>query len=209
TTLLRLAARFYDVDAGRVVVGEHDVREQPSETLLDQLSLVFQNVYLFNRSVADNIRIGKPEATDAQVWAAAQAARVDEIVQRLPDGLDAAVGEGGVALSGGERQRVSIARALLKDAPIVLLDEATSALDPHSEAVVVRGIHQLTKDKTVIVVAHRLATIAHADQILFLDGGRIVERGTHAELLAADGRYADFWNERSRAAGWRLEPVTA
>ncbi|WP_433577927.1 ABC transporter ATP-binding protein [Nocardia brasiliensis] len=208
TTLLRLAARFYDVDAGRVVVGEHDVREQPSETLLDQLSLVFQNVYLFNRSVADNIRIGKPDATDAQVWAAAKAARVDEIVQRLPDGLEAAVGEGGVALSGGERQRVSIARALLKDAPIVLLDEATSALDPHSEAVVVRGIHQLTKGKTVIVVAHRLATIAHADQILFLDGGRIVERGTHAELLAADGRYADFWNERSRAAGWRLEPVT-
>ncbi|NEW28452.1 ABC transporter ATP-binding protein [Nocardia cyriacigeorgica] len=208
TTLLRLAARFYDVDSGRVRVGEHDVREQPSETLLDQLSLVFQNVYLFNRSVADNIRIGKPDATDDEVRRAAVAARVDEIADRLPDGIDTSVGEGGATLSGGERQRVSIARALLKDAPIVLLDEATSALDPHSEAVVVRGIHELTRDKTVIVVAHRLATIAHADQILFVDGGRIVERGTHDELLALGGRYADFWNERSRASGWRLEPVS-
>ncbi|MEV6323077.1 ABC transporter ATP-binding protein [Nocardia sp. NPDC051787] len=205
TTLLRLAARFYDVESGRVVVGEHDVREQPSATLLSQLSLVFQNVYLFDQSVADNIKVGKPDATDAEVRRAAEAARVDEIVERLPDGFDTRVGEGGTALSGGERQRVSIARALLKNAPIVLLDEATSALDPHSEAVVIRGVHELTKDKTVIVVAHRLATIAYADQILFLDGGRIVERGTHQELLALGGRYADFWNERSRAAGWRLE----
>ncbi|WP_405167298.1 ABC transporter ATP-binding protein/permease [Nocardia sp. NBC_01499] len=207
TTLLRLVARFYDIDSGRVVVGEHDVRDQPSETLLNQLSLVFQNVYLFNQSVADNIRIGKPEATDDEVRRAARAASVDEIVARLPDGWDTMVGEGGASLSGGERQRVSLARALLKDAPIVLLDEATSALDPHSEAVVVRGIHELTRDRTVIVVAHRLATIAHADQILFLDGGRIVECGTHSELLAAAGRYADFWNERARATGWRLEPA--
>ncbi|MEV0433844.1 ABC transporter ATP-binding protein [Nocardia sp. NPDC050413] len=209
TTLLRLAARFYDVDSGAVSVGEHDVREQPSNTLLDQLALVFQNVYLFNRSVADNIRIGKPDASEEEVLRAARAARVDEIVDRLPDGFDTMVGEGGASLSGGERQRVSIARALLKDAPIVLLDEATSALDPHSEAVVVRGIHELARDKTVLVVAHRLATIAHADQILFLDGGRIVEQGTHAELLALDGRYAAFWNERERASGWRLEPVPA
>lgn len=207
TTLLRLVARFYDVDSGSVSVGEHDVRDQPSATLLDQLSLVFQNVYLFNRSLADNIRIGNPAADDAAVWRAATAARVDEITERLPDGLDTAVGEGGAALSGGERQRVSIARALLKQAPIVLLDEATSALDPHSEAVVIRGIHEVTRGKTVVVVAHRLATIAHADQILFVDGGRLVERGTHGELLVAGGRYADFWNERSRAAGWRLAPA--
>ncbi|TCJ94299.1 ABC transporter ATP-binding protein [Nocardia alba] len=209
TTLLRLAARFYDVDSGTVSVGEHDVRRQPSDTLLDQLSLVFQNVYLFNRSVADNIRIGKPDASDDDLHRAAVAARVDEIVERLPEGFDTTVGEGGTSLSGGERQRVSIARALLKDAPIVLLDEATSALDPHSEAVVVRGIHQLTRDKTVLVVAHRLSTIAHADQILFLDKGRIAERGTHAELLTLNGRYAAFWNERERATGWRLEPAPA
>ncbi|WP_194817317.1 ABC transporter ATP-binding protein [Nocardia sp. XZ_19_385] len=209
TTLLRLVARFYDVDSGRVEVGGHDVRAQPSATLLDQLSLVFQNVYLFDRSVADNIRIGRPAATAAEVLRAAEAARVDEIAERLPDGYDTRVGEGGAALSGGERQRVSIARALLKEAPIVLLDEATSALDPHSEAVVVRGVHELTRDRTVLVVAHRLTTIAHADQILFLDGGRIVERGTHAELLELGGRYAAFWNERSRASGWRLEPATS
>ncbi|MEV6273981.1 ABC transporter ATP-binding protein [Nocardia sp. NPDC051832] len=209
TTLLRLVARYYDVDSGRVEVGGHDVRAQPSPTLLDQLSLVFQNVYLFDRSVADNIRISRPAATEAELLRAAEAARVDEIAERLPEGYDTRVGEGGAALSGGERQRVSIARALLKEAPIVLLDEATSALDPHSEAVVVRGVHELTRDRTVLVVAHRLATIAHADQILFLDGGRIVERGTHAELLARDGRYAAFWNERSRATGWRLEPAPA
>ncbi|RDI46178.1 ABC transporter ATP-binding protein [Nocardia mexicana] len=207
TTLLRLASRFYDVDAGRITVGGHDVREQPSETLLRQVSLVFQDVYLFDQTVEENIRIGRPDATPEQVRRAAEMARVDEIVERLPDGWDSAVGEGGAALSGGERQRVSIARALLKDAPIVLLDEATSALDPHSEAVVVRGIHELTRGKTVVVVAHRLATIRHADQILFVEDGRIVESGTHTELLERGGRYAGFWSERSRATGWHLAPA--
>ncbi|MFB7721427.1 ABC transporter ATP-binding protein [Nocardia sp. NPDC056100] len=205
STVLRLAARFHDVDSGRVLVSGNDVRDQPS--LLSRISLVFQNVYLFNRSVLENIRAGRPDATDDQVREAARAARVDEIAERLPAGWDSPVGEGGASLSGGERQRVSIARALLKDAPVVLLDEATSALDPQSEAVVVRGVHELTRDRTVIVVAHRLATIAHADQILFMEAGRIVERGTHAELLALDGRYAAFWNERTRATGWRLEAV--
>ncbi|MFI1914968.1 ABC transporter ATP-binding protein [Nocardia sp. NPDC020380] len=209
STVLRLAARFHDVDSGRVLVSGNDVREQPSPTLLGQVSLVFQNVYLFNRSVLENIRAGRPDATDAEVRQAAAAARVDEIAERLPEGWDTLVGEGGAGLSGGERQRVSIARALLKDAPVVLLDEATSALDPQNEAVVVRGIHELTRDRTVIVVAHRMATIAHADQILFMEAGRIVERGTHDELLALDGRYAAFWNERTRAAGWRLEAVHA
>ncbi|MFF0501058.1 ABC transporter ATP-binding protein [Nocardia aobensis] len=204
TTLLKLASRFYDVESGSITVGGHDVRRQPSETLLRQVSLVFQDVYLFDETISDNIRIGNPDATDEQVRRAAEIARVDEIVDQLPDGWDSAVGEGGAALSGGERQRVSIARALLKDAPIVLLDEATSALDPHSEAAVVRGIHELTRDKTVVVVAHRLDTIAHADQILFVEAGRIVERGTHAELLELGGRYAGFWSERSRATGWHL-----
>ncbi|MFF2552736.1 ABC transporter ATP-binding protein [Nocardia sp. NPDC058058] len=205
STVLRLAARFHDVDSGRVLLSGNDVREQPA--LLSRISLVFQNVYLFNRSVLENIRAGRPDATDDQVRAAARAARVDEIAERLPAGWDSPVGEGGASLSGGERQRVSIARALLKDAPVVLLDEATSALDPQSEAVVVRGVHELTRDRTVIVVAHRLATIAHADQILFMEAGRIVERGTHAQLLTLDGRYAAFWNERTRATGWRLEAV--
>ncbi|WP_063063812.1 ABC transporter ATP-binding protein [Nocardia violaceofusca] len=204
TTLLKLASRFYDVESGSITVGGHDVRRQPSETLLRQVSLVFQDVYLFDETISDNIRIGNPDATAEQVRRAAEIARVDEIVGQLPDGWDSAVGEGGAALSGGERQRVSIARALLKDAPIVLLDEATSALDPHSEAAVVRGIHELTRDKTVVVVAHRLDTIAHADQILFVEAGRIVERGTHAELLELGGRYAGFWSERSRATGWHL-----
>jgi ATP-binding cassette subfamily B protein len=173
-----------------------------------QFALVFQNVYLFHQSIRENVRIGRTDAPDVKITQAATVARLDEVVERLPDGWDSNVGEGGAVLSGGERQRVSIARALLKDAPIVLLDEATSALDPENEAAVVRGIHELTRDKTVIVVAHRLATIQHADQILFLDRGRIVERGTHTELLAAGGRYAAFWNERSRAAGWRLAPTT-
>ncbi|WP_217181104.1 ABC transporter ATP-binding protein [Streptomyces sp. AC495_CC817] len=207
TTLLRLASRFYDVDGGRIEVGGHDVASYPSTTLMEQFSLVFQDVYLFHQSIAENVRIARPDASDDDVARAAEVARVDEIVDRLPDGWAADVGEGGTSLSGGERQRVSIARALLKDAPIVLLDEATSALDPQNEAAVVRGIHELTRDRTVMVVAHRLSTIQHADQILFLDGGRIVERGTHDELLAAGGRYADFWHERSRASGWRLAPA--
>ncbi|WP_067695848.1 ABC transporter ATP-binding protein [Nocardia jejuensis] len=205
STVLRLAARFHDVGSGRVLVSGNDVRSQPSHQLLGQLSLVFQNVYLFNRSVLENIRAGRPGATDDEVRGAAAAARVDEIAERLPEGWDTTVGEGGASLSGGERQRVSIARALLKDAPVVLLDEATSALDPQNEAVVVRGVHELTRDRTVIVVAHRLATIAHAEQILFMEAGRIIERGTHTQLLALEGRYAAFWNERTRASGWRLE----
>ncbi len=204
TTLLRLASRFYDVNAGTISLGGHPLADYPSGILMEQFSLVFQDVYLFHQSVAENVRIGRADASAQDIALAAATARVDEIVERLPDGWDTNVGEGGTSLSGGERQRVSIARALLKDAPIVLLDEATSALDPHNEAAVVRGVHELTRDKTVIVVAHRLSTIQHADQILFLDAGRIVERGTHHELLAADGRYAAFWNERNRASGWHL-----
>jgi len=207
TTLLRLAARFYDVDGGRIEIGGHPVAAYPSATLMQQFALVFQNVYLFHQTIRENVRIGRADATAADIARAAAVARVDEVVERLPEGWDTNVGEGGTALSGGERQRVSIARALLKDAPIVLLDEATSALDPENEAAVVRGIHELTRDKTVIVVAHRLTTVQHADQILFLDHGRIVERGTHTELLDAGGRYATFWNERTRAAGWRLAPA--
>jgi len=171
----------------RIAVGGIDVREQPSATLLRQFSLVFQDVYPFNQNIEENIRLGRADADTADVRRAARAAGVEEIVDRLPDGWQTAVGEIGAALSGGERQRISLARALLKDAPIILLDEATSALDPQSEAAVVRGVRELTRDKTVIVVAHRLTTISHADQILFLDGGRIIERGSHDELLRSGG----------------------
>jgi ATP-binding cassette subfamily B protein len=204
TTVTRLVARFFDVDAGSVRIGGVDVRELGTEALMAQVSLVFQDVYLFEGTIVENIRLGRPDATDEQVREAARLARVDEIVARLPDGLDTRVGEGGATLSGGERQRVSIARALLKDAPIVLLDEATAALDPENEAAVQDALSALTADRTLLVIAHRLQTVAAADQIAVLEHGRIAELGTHADLLDRDGRYAAFWRERSRAQGWRL-----
>ena len=202
--MLVLGARFWDVDAGAVRVGESHVRDLTTEDLMARLSAVFQGVYLFNGTIEENIRIGRPDASDEEVREAARLASVDEIVARLPEGFATRVGEGGTALSGGERQRVSIARAILKDAPIVLLDEATAALDPVNEAAVQRGLRVLTQDKTLVVVAHRLQTVRAADRILVLDRGRIVEQGSHDELLATGGRYAAFWNERSRAAGWRI-----
>ncbi len=204
TTITRLVARFFDVDTGSVRIGGVDVRELTTEALMSQISLVFQDVYLFDTTIEDNVRVGRPNAGDDEVRAAARLARVDEIVDRLPDGWATRVGEGGAALSGGERQRVSIARAILKDAPIVLIDEATAALDPENEAAVQDALSALTTDRTLLVIAHRLQTIAAADQIAVLDAGRIVELGRHDELLAAGGRYAGFWAERSRARGWRL-----
>lgn len=194
TTLLQLLARFHDVDAGAVRVGDADVRAIGTETLMARFAIVFQDVYLFDGTIEDNVRLGRPDATADEVRAAAAAARLDEVIERLPDGWATRVGEGGAGLSGGERQRVSIARALLKNAPIVLLDEVTSALDPVSEAAVHAGIERLMAGRTVVMVAHRLRTVQHADRILFLDAGRIVEEGSHDELLRRGGRYADFWH---------------
>ncbi|RDI52830.1 ABC transporter ATP-binding protein [Nocardia mexicana] len=194
STVLQLLARFYDVDAGAVRVGGVDVRAIGTEALMEQIAIVFQNVYLFDGTIEENVRLGRPGADAAQVRAAATAARLDEVIERLPGGWSAHVGEGGALLSGGERQRVSIARALLKDAPIVLLDEVTSALDPVNEAAVHDGIERLMAGRTVVMVAHRLRTVQRADRIVFLDGGRIVEDGTHDDLLRQGGRYADFWN---------------
>ncbi|WP_051819747.1 ABC transporter ATP-binding protein [Streptomyces flavochromogenes] len=206
STLLQLLARFHDVDAGTVRVGGADVRAIGAEALMAQFSIVFQDVYLFEGTIEDNVRLGRPDAGDDDVRAAAAAARLDEVVDRLPDGWATTVGEGGARLSGGERQRVSIARALLKGAPIVLLDEVTSALDPVNEAAVHAGIERLTAGRTVVMVAHRLRTVRHADRIVFLDAGRIVEEGDHDDLLRLGGRYAEFWNLSLAATANR--PVT-
>lgn len=194
STLLQLLARFYDVDAGAVRVGGVDVRAIDSEVLMAQFAIVFQDVYLFDGTIEENVRLGRPDADGADVRAAATAARLDEVIERLPDGWSTPVGEGGARLSGGERQRVSIARALLKNAPVVLLDEVTSALDPVNEAAVHEGIERLMAGRTVVMVAHRMRTVRRADRVVFLDGGRIAEEGTHDELLRHGGRYADFWN---------------
>lgn len=193
TTLLQLLARFYDVDSGAVRVGGVDVRNVSVDTLAARIAIVFQDVYLFDGTIEENVRLGRPDATDADVRAAATAARLDEVIERLPGGWAANVGEGGALLSGGERQRVSIARALLKDAPIVLLDEVTSALDPVNEAAVHEGIERLMAGRTVVMVAHRLRTVQRADRVVFLDGGRVIEQGSHDELVARGGRYAEFW----------------
>ncbi|WP_280335061.1 ABC transporter ATP-binding protein [Nocardia wallacei] len=200
STLLQLLARFYDVDAGAVRLGGVDVRSIDTESLMARIAVVFQDVYLFDGTIEDNVRLGRPGATAAEVRAAAAAARLDEVVDRLPDGWATKVGEGGALLSGGERQRVSIARALLKDAPVVLLDEVTSALDPINETAVHEGIEQLMAGRTVVLIAHRLRTVRRADRIVFLDGGRIVEDGSHDDLIRCGGRYAEFWNLSTAAA---------
>jgi ATP-binding cassette, subfamily B, bacterial IrtB/YbtQ len=194
STLLQLLARFYDVDAGVVRVGNVDVRAIDAEALMARIAIVFQDVYLFDGTIEENVRLGRPDAGIAEVRAAATAARLDEVIERLPDGWATNVGEGGALLSGGERQRVSIARALLKNAPIVLLDEVTSALDPVNEAAVHQGIERLMAGRTVVMVAHRMRTVRRADRVVFLDGGRIVEEGSHDELLRRGGRYAEFWS---------------
>ncbi|MFD4630650.1 ABC transporter ATP-binding protein [Streptomyces sp. NPDC058284] len=194
STLLQLLARFYDVDAGAVRMGGVDVRAIDTEVLMAQIAFVFQDVYLFDGTIEENVRLGRPAADEAEVRAAAAAARLDEVIERLPEGWATNVGEGGARLSGGERQRVSIARALLKNAPVVLLDEVTSALDPVNEAAVHEGIERLMAGRTVVMVAHRMRTVRRADRVVFLDGGRIVEDGSHDELLRRNGRYADFWN---------------
>ena len=206
TTIARLIARFYDVDAGRVLVGGGDVRDWDTADLMAQLSLVFQDVYLFDDTLEANVRVGNPDATRADIEEAARLSGVDEIVERLPLGWDTPVGEGGRALSGGERQRVSIARALLKAAPIVLFDEATSALDPENESRITDAMAALRRDATLIVIAHKLDTITAADQIVVLDEtGRIAQTGTHEQLYAQpDGQYRAFWDARTRAAGWTL-----
>lgn len=197
-------ARFYDVDSGAVRVGGHDVREFTVDSLLRNFSMVFQDVYLFNDTLEANIAFGTAGATHEQVVEAAKRARCHDFISALPNGYDTIVGEGGASLSGGERQRVSIARALLKDAPIVVLDEATASIDPENEQLIQQALTELTREKTVVVIAHRLATIEHADQILVVEDGTVVQRGTHEELLAQEGVYRRFVEARAEAEGWKI-----
>lgn len=204
TTLARLIARFWDVQKGSIKIGGVDVKEITCDSLLKNISIVFQNVYLFNDTIAANIRYGKPDATQAEVEAAAKKACCHDFIMALPDGYDTVVGESGSHLSGGEKQRISIARAILKNAPIVLLDEATSSIDPDNEVFIQQAINELVKDKTLIVIAHRLTTIKDADQIIVMDGGSIVEKGLHKQLLENNGQYAHFWEIGQRAGHWKL-----
>ena len=204
TTMTRLIARFWDVTAGRITLGGHDLRDYDPATVLASISMVFQDVYLFNDTVLNNIRVGKTEATEEEIIAAAIAARCHDFISKLPDGYETMVGESGSTLSGGEKQRISIARAMLKGAPIVLLDEATAALDPENELHIQEAIDGLVREKTVIVIAHRLNTVVHADTIVVLEDGRIIEQGTHDELMRARGLYRRMWDEQQRVRAWKF-----
>ena len=204
TTLCNLIARFWDVDQGSISLGGHDVRDYSYDSLIRNFSFVFQSVYLFEDTIANNIRFGKPEASQEEVIEAAKKAACHDFILSLPDGYDTKIGEGGASLSGGERQRISIARAIIKDAPIIILDEATANVDPENEEALMQAIQALTRDKTIIMIAHRLKTVEHADQILVLDQGRIVEQGKHQDLLAKQGIYSKFIQERKTAASWRI-----
>ena len=204
TTLCNLIARFWDVQEGAVRIGGENVRDYTADSVLEHISMVFQNVYLFHDSVENNIRFGRPEATHEQVVEAAKRACCHGFILSLPNGYDTIIGEGGSTLSGGEKQRISIARAILKDAPIVILDEATSSVDPENEQALLTAIQELTKDKTLISIAHRLSTVRNADQIVVIDQGRIVQQGKHTDLLQKDGVYRKFLSLRTRATGWHL-----
>ncbi len=192
TTIVNLLARFYDVNEGAIKIGGRNLKDYEVDALLKNLSLVFQDVYLFNDTIKNNIKFAKPEASDEEINTAAKRAMCHDFIMEMPDGYDTLVGEGGSTLSGGEKQRVSIARALLKDAPIVLLDEATSSVDPENEYEILKAIEELTKGKTVISIAHRLSTVKNADKILVVENGKLVQVGKHDELISQAGIYADF-----------------
>lgn len=205
TTVASLIPRFWDVDSGVVEVGGVDVRQMDPHVLMEQVAFVFQNSRLFKTSILENIRIARPSATREQVLAALMAAQCKDILEKLPAGLDTKIGTEGTYLSGGETQRIALARAILKDAPIVVLDEATAFADPENEALIQKAFAELTRSRTVIMIAHRLSTVVGADKIIVLNAGRIVEQGTHAELAAAKGAYARMWADYNRAVQWKIE----
>lgn len=202
STVIKLIARFWDVQKGKITVGGKDIKTIEPESLMSYMSFVFQDVSLFNDTVINNIRIGNPNASDEQVIAAAKAAYCDEFIREMPDGYQTVLGENGSTLSGGERQRISIARALLKNAPVILLDEATASLDPENEVLVQKAIAKLIEGKTVIMIAHRLRTVADADQILVLEDGKLVERGTHKELMKKKGLYQRLYHIQQESLRW-------
>lgn len=199
-----MIARFWDIQKGTIRVGGKDIRTMKPESLMRKMAFVFQDVTLFNDTVFNNISIGNPNATEEEVMAAAKAAYCDEFVRNMPDGYQTVLGENGSTLSGGERQRISIARALLKNASIILLDEATASLDPENEVLVQKAIAQLVENKTVIMIAHRLRTVVDADQILVLDDGKLVEYGTHNELMKKKGVYQKLYHIQQESLGWTI-----
>ncbi len=204
TTICNLIAKFYDVNSGHIEVGGVNIKEFTCDSLLSNISMVFQNVYLFHDTIRNNICFGNPEATQDELVSAAKRARCHDFISALPEGYDTVIGEGGGTLSGGEKQRISIARAILKNAPIIILDEATASIDPENEHYIQAAISELTKGKTIITIAHRLATIENADQILVVDNGEIAERGTHKQLIKKDGVYKRFVEIREKAEGWNI-----
>ena len=204
STCASLVPRFWDVSAGRVLVGGVDVRDMDPHELMDQVAFVFQTNRLFSQTLADNVRAVRPDATDDEVRAALSAAQCDDIVAKLPQGIDTMLGAGGAYLSGGEVQRVALARAILKDAPIIVLDEATAFADPENEALIQRALTKLMAGRTVIMIAHRLSTVVGADKIVVLDQGRVRESGAHAELMAAGDLSATMWADYEQAASWKI-----
>ena len=204
TTISRLAARFWDINKGKITVGGMDISEIDPETLMSLYSIVFQDVTLFNNSIMENIRIGKKDATDEEVIAAAKLAHCNEFIEKLPDGYNTNIGENGSELSGGERQRISIARAFLKDAPIILLDEATASLDVDNETMIQQALSKLIQNKTVMIIAHRMRTVADAGKIVVLKDGVVAEQGTPDELIKKDGIYKHMVSAQAESANWKL-----
>ena len=204
TTAASLIPRFWDVSSGSVEVGGVDVRQTDPHVLMDSIAFVFQNTHLFKASILENVRASRPDASREEVLEALSAAQCDDIIEKLPNGIDTMIGTEGTYLSGGEQQRVALARAILKDAPIVVLDEATAFADPENEALIQKAFVKLTEGRTVIMIAHRLSTVVGADRIIVLDSGHVEEQGTHAELLAANGLYARMWTDYRKAVNWKI-----
>ena len=204
TTITSLIARFWDVQEGKVTLGGRDVRDYSFDSLMENFSFVFQRVYLFEDTIANNIRFGRPDASMEEVIAAAKKASCHDFIMALPDGYDTLVGEGGASLSGGEKQRIAIARAIMKDSPIIILDEATANVDPENEKELTEAIENLTREKTIIMIAHRLKTVRHADQIIVVDKGQIVQKGKHEDLIKQEGIYRNFVSGRKQAVSWKI-----